>query len=80
MVIERLCMSVAYLALHTTNTCWQSSIADIVSYGSSFGAQECFVALNILKNVCITFETKMFNQRQTALIKRWFKEAVPSVF
>jgi len=80
MVIERLCMSVAYLALHTTNTCWQSSIADIVSYGSSFGAQQCFVALNILKNVCITFETKMFNQRQTALIKRWFKEAVPSVF
>ena len=79
-VIERLCMSLAYLALHTTNTCWQTSAQDIISYGSSYGPAQCFVSLNILKNICITFENKMFNQKQTALAKRWFRENVNAVF
>ena len=64
MVIERLCMSVAYLALHTTNTCWQTSVSDLISFGTNYGPQQCFVSLNILKNICVTFDTKMFNTRQ----------------
>jgi len=63
MVIERLCMSLAYLALHTTNTCWNTSIKDIISYGGAHGPAQCFISLSILKNICITFENKMFNQK-----------------
>ena len=80
MVIERLCMSLAYLALHTTNTCWQTSVQDIILYGGGYGPTQCFISLSILKNICITFETKMFNQRSQALIKRWLMENVNGVF
>ena len=73
-------MSLAYLTLHTTNTCWQTSIQDVISYGGGYGPAQCFISLNILKNVCITFENKMFNQKQTSLIKRWFRENVNGVF
>lgn len=39
MVLERLSMCVAIIALNTTNTCWTKSIQDIISYGGSFGPQ-----------------------------------------
>ena len=52
----------------------------MIQYGSSFGPQQCYIALNILKNVCITFENKMFSSKQTAMIKRWFKENVHKIF
>jgi len=79
-VLERLCMSLAYLALHTNNTCWQTSIKDIISFGSNYGPTQCFISLNILKNICITFENKQFSQKETAIIKRWLKENVSKVF
>ena len=37
MVLERLSMCVAYIALNTTNTCWTNSVQDIINYGASFG-------------------------------------------
>lgn len=80
LVTERLCMCVAYLALHTTNSIWKSSVPDLIAFGSRFGPQQCFVALNVLKNVCITFEIKMLDVRTTSLIKRWFIEYVGTVF
>jgi hypothetical protein len=73
-------MSLSYIALYSTNTCWQTSIKDIISYGSNFGPTQCFIALTILKNICITFENKMFDQKQTALIKRMFRENVNFIF
>lgn len=79
MVIERLCMCVSYLILYTSNTCWKTSCADIISFGSSHGPHECFVALCILKNVCVTFGHKTFNARQTSLVKRWVIESAGPV-
>lgn len=73
-------MSLAYIALHTTTTCWSQSIQELIKYGSSFGPHECFFALTVLKNVCVTFDQKMFSQKETALIKRWFNENVKQVF
>ena len=79
-VVERLCMSLAYIALHTSSGCWPKSMQEIITYGSSYGPHECFFALTILKNICITFDQKMFSQKQTALVKRWLNESVKAVF
>ena len=72
-------MCLGMIALHTTNTCWKSSIDDIIIF-SNRGPSQLFIALNIIKNICITFESKMFSERETSLIKRWLLENVASVF
>ena len=36
--------------------------------------------INSQENICITFESKMFNERESSLIKRWLIENVASVF
>jgi len=33
-VLDRLCMAIALLALKTTNTCWTTSVDDIIRQGS----------------------------------------------
>lgn len=58
MVLERLSMCVAYIALNTTNTCWTNSVQDIITYGASFGPMQCFISFSILKHICIVFESK----------------------
>ena len=73
-------MSVATIALNTTNTCWSQSVSDLIAFGSNHGPSECFVALSILKNICVIYSTKVFSSQKTALIKRWLRESVSGVF
>lgn len=34
-VIERLCMSIAYIALKSTNSFWEDSMPNIIQFGSA---------------------------------------------
>jgi hypothetical protein len=60
-VIEKLCMAISILALNTTHTCWPNSITDLLDFGFNHGPIECFVALNILKNISYTFQSTVFD-------------------
>lgn len=71
LVLQKLSMCVALIALNTTNTCWTDSIADIISYGRKFGLHQCFISFSILKNICTVFESKQFDAKTTGLIKQW---------
>mmetsp|Transcript_1199 Transcript_1199/g.2192 ORF Transcript_1199/g.2192 Transcript_1199/m.2192 type:complete len:282 (+) Transcript_1199:199-1044(+) len=79
LVLENLSLSVANVAIHTTNSCWQSSVKDLVDFGLNNSPRECFIALNILKNICVTHFTKVFNQKTTQLLKRYLNENVGAV-
>jgi hypothetical protein len=46
-VLKRLCMGIALLAIQTTKTCWQTSIDDIIKHGSA-SPEQCYVALVLL--------------------------------
>lgn len=56
LVLEKLSMCIALIALNTTNTCWKNSVEDIINYGRSYGPHQCFISFAILKNICIVFE------------------------
>jgi len=49
-VVDRLCMCVALVALNTVNTCWTESITEIVTFGSE-NPHKCYLALLILKAI-----------------------------
>ena len=80
LVLEKLSMCVALIALNTTNTCWKSSVADVINYGRSYGLHQCFISFAILKNICNVFEQKVFDQKTTGLIKEWSRDNVNVVF
>lgn len=54
-VIERLCMSAAYIALRSCNTFWEDSIANIVSFGT-VDQKQCYLALLIIKHIAMIFD------------------------
>lgn len=49
-VLDRLCMSIALLAVYTCMTCWQTTVEDIIRLGSE-DAEKCYVSLLILKHI-----------------------------
>jgi hypothetical protein len=61
-VVDKLCMAVALIGLHTSSTVWKNSIGDLIEFGSSRGPAECFVTLSILKHFTCTFQTTVFHK------------------
>lgn len=61
-VMDRLCMAIALLALKTSNTCWSSSIQDFIASGSA-SAEQCFVCLLLLKHLTSMFESQCNDRR-----------------
>lgn len=58
-VVERLCMSIALIALQTTNSCWTDSVAQVITFGSD-DAQKCQLALIVLKYISDGVDTHVF--------------------
>lgn len=73
-VVERLSMCIGLIALNSTNTAWPTSIPDILNFARVHGPRECFIGLNILKNISVILNQNVFTARQTSLIKRWIRE------
>lgn len=55
-VLDRLCMAIALLAIYTSQTCWTSSVTDIIEMGSQ-SAEKCYVSLVLLKHVTAMHST-----------------------
>ena len=55
-VVERLSMCLSLIALNSNNTAWPTSITDILTFASSHGPRECFIGLNILKNISVILD------------------------
>lgn len=71
-------MSLGLLAINTSNTAWTTSITDIISFGSQ-GSAGCFMALTMLKSICVSFDTKVFDTKRTHLTKVWLRENMRNV-
>ena len=52
---ERLCMSIAYIALKACNTFWTDSVQNIINFGS-VDQKQCYISIMILKNIATLFD------------------------
>jgi len=77
-VIDRLCMSIALIALKTVNSAWPNSIADIITFGST-NEHQCSLSLILLKNVCSLFQSQMWERRLSHQIEEFIREQLSSV-
>ena len=59
-VVDRLCMCIALVALNTVRTCWMQSIQEVITFGSE-NPHKCYLALLILKAISEEAETQHFS-------------------
>lgn len=71
-------MSIALIALKSVNTCWESSVRDIVGFGSA-NAQQCYLALILLKHFCLQSEEHMFDRKTKHFIDSFLREHLNAV-
>jgi hypothetical protein len=57
-VLDRVCMSIAMIALKSSNSCWMKSVDDIIAFGST-NQQQCYLSMVLLKNICQLFEDEI---------------------
>ena len=76
-VVDRLCMAIALIVLHTTQTCWPNSITDIVNFGS-VNSSQCLLTLILLKNIVQVFENEAFDVREKRAMTMFIRENLPS--
>lgn len=77
-VMDRLCMAIALLALKTSNTCWSSSIKDFIASGST-SAEQCFVCLLLLKHLTSMYETQCLDRRSKQIADSFIRENLTDV-
>ena len=71
--MDRLCMGIALLALKTTNTCWQTSVADIMKHGS-LSAEQCFVSLLLLKYIPDLMENHCLDRKSKFVVQNYIRD------
>ena len=76
--MDRLCMGIALLALKTTNTCWQTSVSDIMKHGSS-SAEQCFVSLLLLKYIPDLMENHCLDRKSKFVVQNYIRDNLESV-
>ena len=77
-VVDRLCMCVALVALNTVSSCWMNSVADIIKFGSDT-PHNCYLALLILKAICQEAESQHFSNKQKSCIEINLRENLEQV-
>lgn len=77
-VMDRLCMAIALLALKTTNSCWSTSVSDIIKHGSS-SAEQCFVSLLLLKYIPDLYEQHCLDRKSKFMVENYTRENLHSV-
>lgn len=77
-VIDKLSMVIAYIALKSNNTIWDTSINDIILYGST-DQRKCNIALIIIKNIALIFDQEIFDSRTSAIMSNFLRENLPLV-
>ena len=78
-VVDRLCMCIALVALNTFDSCWTSSIEDIVAFGSD-NPHKCYLALLILKAISEEAENQNWaDRRKSSSIKTTLREKLSKV-
>jgi hypothetical protein len=66
-------MSIALIALKSTNTSWESSVRDIIGFGSA-DAHQCYLALILLKHLCLQSEEHMFDRKTKHWIDQFLRQ------
>lgn len=77
-VVDRLAMAIALIALKSSNTCWGSSVSDIITFGSA-NAHQCYLGLILLKHVSLQSEEHMFDRKTKHVIDEFLRESLPVV-
>lgn len=77
-VVDRLCMCVALVALNTVGTCWTESISEIVTFGSE-NPHKCYLALLILKAISEEAINQNFSMRLKSTIENTMRENLEKV-
>jgi len=79
-VMQKVCLCLGYLVIKTTNSCWKTSVDDLLSFGSNNGPQECFISLTILKSAAQISEDVPLSPKDQAMGRIWAKENASKVF
>ena len=77
-VLDRLCMSIALLAVYTCNTCWDTSINDIIKLGST-SPEQCYVSLLLLKHITAMHGTHCHDNKSKHVLGRYIRENLANV-
>lgn len=67
-VVERLCMSIAYIAVKACNTFWDKAVENIISFGNK-NHKHLYLSLLILKHIALEFDQHMFDKRSQTVIE-----------
>ena len=78
LILDRLCMALAMIALKTSFGCWPDSISDIIKFGSA-SQEKCFLSTILLKNAIMLFEDLTFTGKLKFQINNWVRENVEPV-
>ena len=71
-------MAIAMIALKSINTCWTTSVPDVINFGSA-NAQQCYLSLILLKHFCLQSEEHMFDRKTKHFIDGFLRENMNAV-
>jgi hypothetical protein len=65
-------MSIAYIAIKSCNTFWESAVEEIILVGNQ-NEKHLYLSLLILKHIALEFDQHMFDKRSQTVIEQYLR-------